>query len=179
MKPVELCQILMAFTERGFMNDSELMDSFQSEFKGRYEAMNPMDTSTFYYCFTKLEYKGDGMFYKYLQKAVTKTIRSFEGPHLRLMFYKFDSSEQMRLNRGVQGRLIEHCKYLMRENLLKGFDANAIYQYTKNLRYEKPKYHDPVIDLSGEQEQSQDQDFYCHDLNVQLRNYLEKNRYFS
>jgi hypothetical protein len=53
MKPVELCQILMAFTERGAMDD-ELVDSFQTEFKGRFEAMNPMDSSTFYYCYTKL-----------------------------------------------------------------------------------------------------------------------------
>jgi hypothetical protein len=139
--------------------------------------MNPMDSSTFYYCFTKLEWKGDGMFYKYLQKAVTKTIRAFEGPHLRLMFYKFDS-EQMRLNRGVQGRLIEHCKYLMRENLLKGYDANVIYQYTKNLKYEKPAYHDSVIDLSEEKE-PENVEFEYHDLNIQLRNYLEKNRYFT
>ena len=53
MKPVELCQILMAFTERGAMDD-ELVDSFQTEFKGRFEVMNPMDSSTFYYCYTKL-----------------------------------------------------------------------------------------------------------------------------
>jgi hypothetical protein len=55
----------MAFTERGAM-DEELIESFQVEFKGRYEAMNPMDSSTFYYCFTKLEHKGDGIFYKYI-----------------------------------------------------------------------------------------------------------------
>jgi len=65
MKPVELCQVLMALTEKGAM-DGELIESFQTEFKGRFEAMNPMDSSTFYYCFTKLEWKGDGMFYKYL-----------------------------------------------------------------------------------------------------------------
>ena len=70
----------------------------------------------------------------------------------------------MRLNRGVQGRLIEHCKYLMRENLLKGFDANAIYQYTKNLRYEKPTYHNSTVDLSGEQEETPE--FEYHDLNI-------------
>ena len=55
----------MALTEKGAM-DGELIESFQTEFKGRFEAMNPMDSSTFYYCFTKLEWKGDGMFYKYL-----------------------------------------------------------------------------------------------------------------
>lgn len=65
MKPVELCQILMAFTETETM-DEELIALFQAEFKGRFESMEPLDSSQFYYCFTKLGYKGDGMFYKYL-----------------------------------------------------------------------------------------------------------------
>jgi hypothetical protein len=52
----------------------------------------------------------------------------------------------------------------MRENLLKGFDANAIYQYTKNLRYEKPTYHNSTVDLSGEQEETPE--FEYHDLNI-------------
>ncbi len=53
----------------------------------------------------------------------------------------------------------------MRENLLQGFDANAIYQYTKNLRYEKPSYYNPVIDLSGKQE-SESPEYEYHDLNI-------------
>lgn len=95
--------------------DAELIEQFQVEFGGRFESMNPIDSSTFYYCFTKLGFKGDGIFYKYVQKAVTKTIRSFEGPHLRLMFYKFDQVDETRLNKGVRGRLIEHLRYLIRE----------------------------------------------------------------
>ena len=55
-------------------------------------------------------------------------MRSFDGHHLRLMFYKFDQVDQSRLNRGVRGRLIEHCKYLVREKKLKGYDANEIYR---------------------------------------------------
>ena len=49
------------------------------------------------------------------------------------MFYKFDHVEECRLNRGVRGRLIEHCKFLIREKKLKGFDANEIYEQTKGL----------------------------------------------
>ena len=48
------------------------------------------------------------------------------------MFYKFDHEEESRLNRGVRGRLIDHCMYLARENKLKGFDANEIYEHTRN-----------------------------------------------
>ena len=90
--------------------------------------MNPQDCAVFYYCYTKLGFLGDGRFYKFLQKAVSKTIRSFEGHHLRLMFYKFDQVDHSRLNRGVRGRLIEYCKYLVREKKLKGYDANEIYR---------------------------------------------------
>ena len=104
MKPVELCQILMAFTdlhsEEHPILDADLLSKFELEFKGRFEAMNPQDCSQFYYCFTKLGFIGDGLFYKYLQKAVSRTIRAFEGPHLTLMFYKFDHTSEMRLNRG-------------------------------------------------------------------------------
>lgn len=157
-----------------------MLEIFEVEFKGKYESMNPMDSSTYYYCFTKLGWKGDGTFYKYLQKSVSKTIRAFEGPHLGLMFYEFDN-ENIRLNKGVQGRLIEHCKYLMRENLLKGFDANAIYKYTKKLKYEKPTYHDYVVDLRQKEQASSDdtEKYEYHDFNIQLRSYLEKHRYFT
>jgi len=135
MKPVELCQVLMAFTEcqesltadEEPLMDAAMIERFESEFKGRFEAMNPSDTSQYYFCFTKLGFVGEGLFYKYLQKAVSKTIRAFEGPHLRHMFHKFDEVDSMRLNKGVQRRLIEHCKWLMREKKLKGFDAYHIY----------------------------------------------------
>jgi hypothetical protein len=70
--------------------DDQLMTIFEEEFKGKFEAMKPEDISQFYYCFTKAGFKGDGRFYKYLQKALSRTIRAFEGHHLRLMFYKFD-----------------------------------------------------------------------------------------
>ena len=112
-KPIELCQVLNAFTECGLM-DEELIEIFTQSFKSNFESMNPMDCAMFYYCFTKLGFVGHGRFYKYLQKSVSKTIRAFEGPHLRLMFYQFDQEEKCRLNRGVRGRLIEHCKYLIR-----------------------------------------------------------------
>lgn len=52
--------------------------------------MNPIDIATFYYCFTKIGFKGEGLFYKYIQKSLTKTIRAFEGPEIAMMFYKFD-----------------------------------------------------------------------------------------
>ena len=112
--------------------------------------MKPEDSAAFYYCYTKLGHLGEGEFYKYLQKSVTKTIRGFEGPTLRQMFYEFDHVEECRLNRGVRGRLIDHCKYLMRENRLKGFDANAIYEHTKGLPYEAPRRRDSIVDLSNE-----------------------------
>lgn len=91
--------------------------------------MNPQDSSVFYYCFTKLGFKGTGMFYRHLQKTVSRTIRAFEGPHLKMMFYRFDAQEQ-RLNQGVRGRLMEHCRWLMREKTLKGYDAHNIYLQT-------------------------------------------------
>jgi hypothetical protein len=140
----------MAFTEvqDGVLMDAELIEQFQVEFKGRFESMNPIDSSTFYYCFTKLGFQGDGLFYKYVQKAVTKTIRSFEGPHLKHMFYKFDQEEETRLNRGVRGRLIEHCRYLIRDKQLEGFDAYNIYLHTSKLKYEATQRHDYVIDMT-------------------------------
>jgi len=70
--------------------DKDIIDQFELEFKGRFESMNPEDSSQFYYCFTKLGHVGDGILYKYLQKSVSRTIRAFEGPQLTRMFYKFD-----------------------------------------------------------------------------------------
>ena len=120
----------MAYTEEGMIDDA-MLEAFEVHFKGRYEDMKPEDSAMFYYCFTKAGFKGSGIFYKYIQKAVTKTIRAFTGPDLRLMFYKFDHEDESRLNRGVRGRLINHCKFLMREKKLKGFDAQAIYENTR------------------------------------------------
>ena len=70
--------------------DDEMLLHFEEEFIGKYEQMNATDISRFYYCFTKAGFKGQGKFYKYLQKATTKLMRNFEGSALRLMFYKFD-----------------------------------------------------------------------------------------
>ena len=39
------------------------------------------------------------------------------------------------MNKGVRGRLVEHCKYLIRTGRLQGFDANAIYEQTKDLPF--------------------------------------------
>ena len=64
-KPVELCQVLRAFTNSDLMTP-EMVKAFEIEFGGRYESMNPDDISQFYYCFTKLGFVGDGLFYKYL-----------------------------------------------------------------------------------------------------------------
>ena len=141
--------------------------------------MKPEDSATFYYCFTKLGFLGHGEFYKYLQKSVTKTIRGFEGPTLRLMFYKFDHEEECRLNRGVRGRLIDHCKYLVREQKLKGFDANEIYEHTKLLAYEAPQRRDEVIDLSNRKIDETSKKKHLHELPFILRNYLEKIKYFN
>ena len=111
--------------------------------------MKPEDSATFYYCFTKAGFKGSGLFYKYLQKTVSRTIRGFEGPQLRLLFHKFDDLENGRINRGVRGRLIEHCKFLIRSKKLKGFDAAYIYEHTKELPYEddSAQYYDSKVDM--------------------------------
>ena len=80
--------MLMAYTDSGLMNDA-LLARFEMQFKSKFEAMNAEDISKYYYCFTELGFKGEGTFYAYLQKATTKLIKTFEGPHLRLMFHKF------------------------------------------------------------------------------------------
>ena len=43
MIPVELCQVLMAFTEVGdsSLMTQDLIDQFETEFGGRFESMNP------------------------------------------------------------------------------------------------------------------------------------------
>jgi len=69
------------------------------------------------------------------------------------MFYKFDDLEQCRLNRGVRGRLIEHCKYLLREKKLKGYCANEIYEHTKTMPFEsdQAQYNDSTVDMRDDQ----------------------------
>mmetsp|Transcript_37884 Transcript_37884/g.49770 ORF Transcript_37884/g.49770 Transcript_37884/m.49770 type:complete len:84 (-) Transcript_37884:163-414(-) len=75
------------------------------------------------------------------------------------MFYKFDDVEECRLNRGVRGRLIEHCKFLVREKKIKGYDANEIYENTRELPYEDPtaNYYDPTIDMRSSDEDSDEE----------------------
>ena len=138
----------MAYTEEGMLDDA-MLEAFELSYKVRFEEMKPEDSATFYYCFTKYGFAGSGPFYKYLQKSVSKTIRAFQGPHLRLMFHRFDDLEQCRLNRGVRGRLIEHCKFLIREKKLKGFDANEIYEQTRGMPADEStsNYDDSVIDM--------------------------------
>ena len=163
-----------------------MLAAFDIIYRVRHEEMKPIDSATFYYCFTKAGFKGDGQFYKHLQKTVSRTIRAFEGPELRLMFYKFDHLDESRLNRGVRGRLIEHCKYLIRERKLKGFDASDILKNTQTLPYEAPSTHlDPVVDMRAEREEvvdesgTQGRKEKLHELPFMLRNYLQKQRYFN
>jgi hypothetical protein len=65
--------VLTAYTEESYM-DEQLLQAFETAFENKYEEMQPVDTATFYYYFTKLGFKGDGIFYKFLQKCLTKTI---------------------------------------------------------------------------------------------------------
>lgn len=70
---------------------------------------------------------------------------------MRMMFHKFSDEEASRLNRGVRGRLVEHCKYLVRESKIKGYDASIIFENTKELPYDalaEERYHDPTVDLT-------------------------------
>ena len=55
----------MAYTESGML-DEEMIIRFQEEFKGRFESMKAIDIATFYYCYTKIGFKGEGLFYKYI-----------------------------------------------------------------------------------------------------------------
>jgi hypothetical protein len=105
------------------MNE-RIQKMFEQEFKAKYEDMNAEDISKFYYNFTDLGFAGDGTFYKYLQKSLTKLIKTFEGPHLRFMFYKFDDERRNRLNAGVRGRLMDRVTELIKEDKIKGYDLN-------------------------------------------------------
>ena len=75
------------------------------------------------------------------------------------MFYKFDDDEQNRLNVGVRNRLIDRAKELMKEDKIKGYDVNEIYNHTKKL---------PPNRANKTQ----------HDFNYACQRYLEKIRYF-
>ena len=41
-KPIELCQVLTAYTEEGMLDDA-MLESFELQFKVRFEEMNPED----------------------------------------------------------------------------------------------------------------------------------------
>ena len=58
-KPVELCQVLLAYTEEGMLDDG-MIEAFEMEYKVKFENMKPEDSATFYYCFTKAGFKGSG-----------------------------------------------------------------------------------------------------------------------
>ena len=153
------------------MIDDEMIRKFQEEFAGRYEAMRPIDSATFYLCFTKIGFKGEGIFYKYIQKSLSKTIRAFEGPEMRMMFYKFDEIESTRLNRGVRGRLIDHCRYLLNEEKVSGFDAFEVYTHTKKLEWEPARVYSSVIDVDanesgGDLRPKTNKKFLHHDLHT-------------
>ena len=153
------------------MIDDEMIRKFQEEFAGRYEAMRPIDIATFYLCFTKIGFKGEGIFYKYIQKSFSKTIRAFEGPEMRMMFYKFDEIESTRLNRGVRGRLIDHCRYLLNEEKVSGFDAFEVYTHTKKLEWEPARVYSSVIDVDanesgGDLRPKTNKKFLHHDLHT-------------
>ena len=77
--------------------------------------MNAEDISKYYYCFTiaGTGFQGDGTFYKYLQKALSKTINTFDSTHLRYMFVNFADEDKSRLNKGVRGRLQDRLYELL------------------------------------------------------------------
>jgi len=130
--------------------------------------MNSLDSATFYHYFTKLGFKGDGMFYKHLQKSVSRTIGTFSGQEISLMFTQFDATDSesgellTRLNKGVRSRLTEHALFLIRERKIRGNEAYTVYQNVQNL---KPDYPRNIKDTQ-------------HELFTQVRAYLEKIRYF-
>lgn len=121
-KPKEIVSMLMAYTENDKMTD-DLLVHFENVFKEKFEDVNAEDISKYYYCFTKLGFKGEGAFYKYLQKSLTKLIDTFEGPHLRCMFYKFDEVQSSRLNTGVRGRLVDRANELITQRKISAYDV--------------------------------------------------------
>ena len=127
--------------------------------------MNPEDISKYFYCFTVAGdgFQGDGRFYKYLQKALSKTIKSVESEHLRLMFTGFSEIERSRLNRGVRGRLQDRLYDLMDRKKMRGFDVNYIMEQTRDMKIEG----------------GSDEDTRKHEVHHLCRVYLEKIKYFN
>ena len=76
------------------------------------------------------------------------------------MFYKFGDFENSRLNRGVRGRLLEHCKFLMRERKLKLYDAEIIFENTRELPFEEDNatYYNATIDMKSSSDSEQEGD---------------------
>lgn len=72
-KPVELCMVLTAYGETELL-DEQLQVALQMQYREKHEQMNPLDSATFYYYFTKQGFSGEGLFYKNLQKSVSRTI---------------------------------------------------------------------------------------------------------
>lgn len=86
-------------------------------------------------------------------------ITTFEGPHLRYMFTKFDEEDDTRLNEGVRGRLMDRVTELMKAEKIKGYDVNEIYRQTRNMKPNR----------EGKAQ---------HDFNYACQRHLEKVRYF-
>lgn len=101
-----MVSVLMAYTESKYLTDS-FLDTFELHFKGNYERMNPEDIAKTYYCFTEAGFKGSGKFYKYLQKAFSKTLRAQDKHTLKYMMHKFEDEENTRLNRGIRRKILE------------------------------------------------------------------------
>ena len=89
--------------------------------------MNSEDISKYYFCFTQNGFKGDGTFYRYLQKSLTKTIKTFDTGNIRHMFIEFNN-DQNRLNSGIKGRIKDQLFDLMDKRKMKGYDVQYIYE---------------------------------------------------
>lgn len=50
--------------------DDNFLFHFERQFISKFETMNAEDISKYYYCFTKLGFKGSPRFYKYINKLV-------------------------------------------------------------------------------------------------------------
>ena len=57
--------VLTAYAETDQLDD-KLQVALQMQYREKHEDMNPLDSATFYYYFTKQGFLGDGLFYKYL-----------------------------------------------------------------------------------------------------------------
>mmetsp|Transcript_16845 Transcript_16845/g.28549 ORF Transcript_16845/g.28549 Transcript_16845/m.28549 type:complete len:149 (+) Transcript_16845:438-884(+) len=135
--------------------------------------MNPEDISKFYYCFTRAGGRskqhvkakgskeelyghfGDGMFYRYLQKSLTKTIRNFDQGNLRFMFTNYSDEERSRLNTGVRGRLFDRFKTLKASKSIRGYDLDCIQRELTIL--DKKQWKAKQAQLAQDQTQTQPQ----------------------